>query len=94
MHCVETARSEAVSLTPISQTITLQPYFAANVLMFRMAEEFMAFGDSLNDLSMLTWAGEGVAMANAREDVKAQVRHACGTNQEDGVARYIESLLL
>lgn len=58
------------------------------------AEEFMAFGDSLNDLSMLTWAGEGVAMANAREDVKAQVRHVCGTNQEDGVARYIESLLL
>ena len=54
----------------------------------------MAFGDSLNDLSMLTWAGEGVAMANAREDVKAQVRHVCGTNQEDGVARYIESLLL
>ena len=57
-------------------------------------ENFMAFGDSLNDLSMLTWAGEGVAMGNAREDVKSQVRHVCGSNQEDGVARYIESLLL
>ncbi len=57
-------------------------------------EEFMTFGDSLNDLSMLTWAGTGVAMANAREDVKRQVGRVCGSNQEDGVARYIEALLL
>ena len=56
--------------------------------------EFMVFGDSLNDVSMLTWAGEGVAMGNAREDVKAQVRQVCGLNNEDGVARYIEALLL
>lgn len=57
-------------------------------------EEFLAFGDSLNDLSMLTWAGTGVAMENAREDVKRQVGRVCGTNREDGVARYIEALLL
>lgn len=57
-------------------------------------DEFMAFGDSLNDLSMLTWAGLGVAMGNAREDVKRQVDRVCGTNENDGVARYIEALLL
>lgn len=57
-------------------------------------EEFLAFGDSLNDLSMLTWAGTGVAMGNAREDVKRQVGRVCGANQEDGVAHAMEALLL
>ena len=57
-------------------------------------DEFMAFGDSLNDLSMLTWAGMGVAMENAREDVKHQVGRVCGVNENDGVARYMEALLL
>jgi len=57
-------------------------------------DEFIAFGDSLNDLSMLHAAGTGVAMANAREDVKAQVDVICRSNQEDGVARFIEEYIL
>ena len=59
---------------------------------FSMAHA-VAFGDSLNDLSMLTAAGRGVAVANARPDVLAQVRATCGSNQEDGVARYIEQFI-
>lgn len=35
-------------------------------------EQLIAFGDSYNDLSMLTAAGLGIAMGNAREDVKKQ----------------------
>ena len=57
-------------------------------------ENAMAFGDSLNDLSMLTAAGCGVAMANAREDVRALVSATCQSNQEDGVARYIQEHIL
>ncbi|MEM9203574.1 MAG: HAD-IIB family hydrolase, partial [Actinomycetota bacterium] len=34
-------------------------------------EEVIAFGDNLNDLSMLEWAGRGVAMGNALDEVKA-----------------------
>lgn len=60
---------------------------------FSMAHA-VAFGDSLNDLSMLTAAGLGVAVANAREDVRAQVSAVCGSNEEDGVARYIEQHIL
>lgn len=60
---------------------------------FSMAD-FVAFGDSLNDLSMLEAAGTGVAMANAREDVKARVPIVCRSNEEDGVARYIEEYVL
>ena len=57
------------------------------------AADFAAFGDSLNDLSMLQWAGEGVAVANARPDVLAQVKRHCGANRDDGVAHYIQALL-
>lgn len=53
----------------------------------------MAFGDSLNDVSMLRAAGYGVCMGNGREDVKRMGFAVCGTNQEDGVARYIQQIL-
>ena len=53
----------------------------------------VAFGDSLNDLSMLTAAGIGVAVDNAREDVKQQLAHHCGSNQKDGPARFLSRLL-
>ena len=53
----------------------------------------MAFGDSLNDVSMLRAAGYGVCMGNGREDVKRMGFAVCGTNQEDGVARYIQRIL-
>lgn len=56
--------------------------------------ELLAFGDSLNDVSMLEAAGTGVAMGNAREDVKAMGFPVCGSNEEDGVARYIEEHIL
>ncbi len=59
-----------------------------DVLGFDLSEA-IAFGDSLNDLSMLETAGLGVAVANAREDVRARVRTVCGRNEEDGPARFI-----
>lgn len=62
---------------------------AARALGFDMACA-AAFGDSLNDLSMLQAAGLGVAMENGREDVKALIPTHCGRNEEDGVARFIE----
>lgn len=60
---------------------------------FSMANT-MAFGDSLNDLSMLEAVGHGVAMANAWEDVKARIPATCRSNQEDGVTHYIEQHVL
>lgn len=57
-------------------------------------DELLTFGDSLNDVSMLEAAGTGVAMGNAREDVKAMGFPVCLTNDEDGVARYIDEHIL
>ena len=50
----------------------------------------MAFGDGLNDVSMLREAGLGVAMGNADPEVQAQADLVTGTNEEDGVAQAIE----
>lgn len=57
-------------------------------------DELLAFGDSLNDVSMLEAAGTGVAMGNARDDVKAMGFPVCGANDEDGVARCIDQHIL
>lgn len=57
-------------------------------------DELLCFGDSLNDVSMLEAAGTGVCVANAREDVRALGFPICGSNDSDGVSRYIEEHLL
>jgi hypothetical protein len=55
----------------------------------------LAFGDNFNDAAMLTWAGCGVAVANAHADVKAMVDWASPlTNNESAVADAIERLVL
>ncbi|MEI1423235.1 Cof-type HAD-IIB family hydrolase [Bacillus cabrialesii] len=56
-------------------------------------EETAAVGDSLNDKSMLESAGKGVAMGNAREDIKAMADAVTLTNDEHGVAHMIKNLL-
>ena len=57
-------------------------------------EEVIAIGDGFNDVSMIRFAGLGVAMANAQPPVKANAdRITQYTNDEDGVARFIQELL-
>ena len=53
----------------------------------------VAFGDMPNDLEMLRWAGRGLAVANAHEAVRAAADAVVGSNDEDGVAIELESLL-
>lgn len=55
-------------------------------------KDCIAFGDSLNDLSMLEAAGRGVLMENGRKELRSRVDDLCGTNQEDGVAAYLEKV--
>lgn len=54
----------------------------------------MAFGDGLNDVSMLRDAGIGVAMENASEEVKKNADYVTASNMDDGVARAIEKFVL
>lgn len=56
-------------------------------------ESLMAFGDGFNDLSMIQFAGKGVAMANAVEEVKSIADFVTTSNEEDGIAHALEQLL-
>ena len=58
------------------------------------AADTIAFGDSSNDLSMLLAAGVGVAMGNASESVKSACTAITDTNEQDGVAVYLEQFIL
>ena len=53
-----------------------------------------AVGDSMNDLSMILAAGCGVAMGNARQEIKAAADYITASNDEDGVAKFIEEKVL
>lgn len=56
-------------------------------------EQTMAFGDGLNDLTMIRAAGAGVAMANGHPDVKAAADVIAENCDADGVAKVIEQVL-
>lgn len=57
-------------------------------------EEVFAIGDSFNDLPMIEYAGLGVAMGNARQEVQAQADYVTATNDDEGVARALEKFIL
>ena len=54
------------------------------------AADVVAFGDMPNDVPLLTWAGRSVAMANAHPAVLEVADDVTLTNDEDGVAAYLE----
>lgn len=57
-------------------------------------EEVMVIGDGENDLTMILYAGLGVAMRNAVDLVKRNADFITDSNDEDGVAKAIEKFIL
>lgn len=57
-------------------------------------KDMMACGDGFNDLSMIEYAGLGVAMANAQPVVKEAADIITLSNDEDGVAVAVEQYIL
>ena len=55
--------------------------------------DVFAFGDMPNDLPMLTWAGRSFGVANAHQDVLVMVDEVCASNDDDGVAQVLETVL-
>ena len=84
MHFVEVAAagvSKALGLARVCERLGVD------------AKRVVAFGDMPNDLAMLAFVGRGVAVGNAHPDVMAEGYETTATNDEDGVARVIETLL-
>ncbi len=53
-------------------------------------EECIACGDGFNDVSMIEYAGLGVAMSNAKNEVKNVADFVTLSNDEDGIAYVLE----
>ncbi|HRY78573.1 MAG TPA: Cof-type HAD-IIB family hydrolase [Candidatus Izemoplasmatales bacterium] len=58
------------------------------------AGEVAAFGDEENDIAMLSFAGLGIAMDNAKPAVKAVAKRITASNRLDGVGEAIERYIL
>lgn len=56
--------------------------------------EIISIGDNENDISMIEFAGLGVAMGNAEQAVKNIADYITTTNEEDGVAKVIEKYII
>lgn len=57
------------------------------------AAQVMAFGDSGNDLEMLSWVGESYAMENGSPLAKAAARHQAPPNGQGGLGQMVDAYL-
>lgn len=56
-------------------------------------DRIIAFGDEDNDLEMIDYAGVGVAMGNAIEELKSIAKHVTETNEQDGIGTFLDQYL-
>ncbi|WP_404458761.1 Cof-type HAD-IIB family hydrolase [Oceanobacillus kapialis] len=56
-------------------------------------ERVIAFGDEDNDLEMIEYAGVGVAMGNAIDELKGIAKHVTDTNEAEGIGTFLEQYL-
>ena len=88
-------RSEAFFLEIVPRGIDKAQCLAVLLAQLGLSrDQMMACGDSYNDLSMIRYAGLGVAMANAKPEVKAVADFITLSNDEDGVAYAVERFIL
>lgn len=57
-------------------------------------ENTICCGDGFNDMTMIQYAGVGVAMANAQEEVKQSADFITDSNDEDGIVKVIDTFIL
>lgn len=72
---------KAASLEKVLQTLKIN------------REDTICCGDGYNDISMIKYAGVGVAMGNARPAVKECADYITGTNDEDGLVEVIQKFI-
>lgn len=93
-----------VQMPDLDQSVHVLEAFAAGVDKWRglqwiaaerniADDEIAVIGDEINDISMLSKAGCGIAMANAIDAAKQAARYETKRNDEDGVALAIERLM-
>lgn len=81
LECNMKGINKAASLDRVCQSIGID------------SKEIIAFGDAQNDISMVTYAGMGIAMGNACEELKDIADDITLSNNEDGIAAALEKYL-
>ena len=56
-------------------------------------DDVIAFGDEENDLTMIEMAGCGIVMGNGTDFMKSKADFITKTNDEDGIAYYLEKFV-
>ncbi|MCX2680488.1 HAD family hydrolase [Galbibacter sp. EGI 63066] len=82
---IEIANKEVSKLTGITK---LLEHFYPKINL----SEVVAFGDNYNDVEMVRAVGHGVAVKNARDEVKKVADAITNHHKENGVAKYLEKL--
>ncbi len=80
-----------ISSNKVDKSAALKEFCMSNDI---SAEEVVAIGNGFNDLSMINWAGLGVAVENAPSYVKKSADRVTSTNMEGGVAKMLGELFL
>ncbi len=93
-HKISICRSEPyfLELTPLH----VNKANSLAILLNRLnipSTKLIACGDGLNDITMIKYAGLGVAMGNAQTLVCDQADYVTLTNDEDGIAHVIENFI-
>lgn len=79
-------------LAPKSATKENAILFVSDFLKIPTAQ-MISFGDDYSDIGMLKLCGKGIAMGNAINEVKQAADDITLTNDEDGVAVYLEKII-
>ena len=78
LEVMDTRGSKSNAVRFVSERLGLKP------------AEIIAMGDNYNDAEMIQFAGMGVAMGNAPDDIKAKADYVTDTNNNDGVRKAME----
>ena len=81
---IEIANKKVSKLTGINKL--LETCYATKL------HEAIAFGDNYNDVEMVKAVGHGVAVSNARDEVKQVAKAITDNHYDDGVAKYLQKI--
>ena len=88
------ARDDNFTMIMHEEAIKSKAVFAIADFWKISVNEIVAFGDDLIDIEILENCGYGIAMGNAVEEVKKVAKYICDTNENDGVAKWLEENII
>ena len=91
---IEVYRSQDFFLELVPKNVDKAASLHSLLTQLGMTEkQLIACGDGFNDLSMIQFAGLGVAMSNAHKDIQKQADYVTLSNDEDGIAHVLEKFV-